>query len=206
MISGISFDNVLKKWWRACPKCEKILYYKNKYYCNATNKINGICKSCAFTKIVDIPSTITYDNEKKVWYKECPKCYSKVKQQSKSFAILNINSVCKRCRKYGVPNHTIETKSKISKKAIIRWKRTSFRDKMNKSMHYVRFKNINNNIVASYNPKVCDFINNINKKNSNIFFRHQQNHPHGEFSYLCYFADGYDEKNNIWFEYDEPHH
>ena len=55
---------------------------------------------------------------------------------------------------------------------------------------------------------MCDWLDKKNQELAKmwIFFRHQKNNPEGEFSSICYFADGYDEKNNIWFEYDEPHH
>jgi len=57
----------------------------------------------------------------------------------------------------------------------------------------------------NFNPKAIPIIEAFGKEHG-CNFRHAQNHSKGEFSILGYFADGYDEKNNVWIEVDEKHH
>lgn len=54
----------------------------------------------------------------------------------------------------------------------------------------------------SYNPIACIYMDTLIPKLNLI---HAKNSP-DEYKFRGYFADGYDVKNNIWFEYDEPHH
>ena len=54
-----------------------------------------------------------------------------------------------------------------------------------------------------YNKKACEFINNLNEK-YNLNLIHAENG--GEKYISGYFVDGYDEDNNIVFEYDEKKH
>lgn len=81
--------------------------------------------------------------------------------------------------------HSAETKEKIKQK---------------------RFNNPNGSApFAKYNKSSIPIIENFGKCN-NYNFRHAENHPSGEFFYKYFFADGYDEVNNVWIEYDEKHH
>jgi hypothetical protein len=62
--------------------------------------------------------------------------------------------------------------------------------------------------ARSFNHQCCDYLDVINGiyEDEGVHFRHATNHPDGEFRFRGYYADGYDEKNNIWFEWDEPYH
>lgn len=57
--------------------------------------------------------------------------------------------------------------------------------------------------AARFSLKGCDYIDQLNTEKG-WHLQHAKNG--GEIHKLGYFADGYDEANNIWFEYDEPRH
>ena len=80
--------------------------------------------------------------------------------------------------------HTEETKDKIRKSA---------------TNYFVEHLNVK----PRYNKTACLFIDKLNEK-YNLNLIHAENG--GEKYVLGYFVDGYDEKNNIVFEYDEKRH
>lgn len=204
MIIHIEYDELEKKWKRKCPSCNKWVYHGNKYLCNRSEKEKIPCKSCGNLKLISLPSNIRQLSNGH-WVKKCKYCQKEVNQQSRAMCIRNSHRPCNNCRHYGPMSD--EHKKKLSNLAKIRWKTDTFRSKLNFHIHTQRTTQIKNRqVIVSYNPSACKFIESLNKKLKTIHFRHQENHLQGEFSCLCYFADGYDEKNNIWFEYDEPHH
>ena len=68
----------------------------------------------------------------------------------------------------------------------------------------------NDRFVPSWNSAACKLIDDYSKKTKRNF-RHAENHPNGEFyirrvSGGRFYADGYDEENNVWLEVDESYH
>ena len=154
MIEGIVYDENVKKWKRDCPKCKKSIFHKNKYLCNLSNKRKIICKSCAFTKYTNIPASLIYNELEKKWYKTCPKCKTKIKQQSKSFAMLTLNCVCKNCVDY---SRTLEQNKNVSDCAKKRWATSSFREKMTPHFKNIRYTNTNKkNLISSYKAFISE--------------------------------------------------
>lgn len=86
--------------------------------------------------------------------------------------------------------HSVETKKIIRKKAI------------NRITHS---KNNNFQLVPFYNPKGCEYLNEIMEK-TNSFIQHAENGGEFYIKELGYWVDGYDKENNIVYEYDEKHH
>jgi hypothetical protein len=60
-------------------------------------------------------------------------------------------------------------------------------------------------IIPFYNKNGCEYFNNLMKTN-NCFIQHAENGGEFYIKKLGYFVDGYDEKNNIVYEWDEKHH
>jgi hypothetical protein len=75
------------------------------------------------------------------------------------------------------------------------------KDKIRKSTTKYFLEHLN--VKARYNKTACLFIDKLNEK-YNLNLIHAENG--GEKCVLGYFVDGYDEKNNIVFEYDEKRH
>ena len=62
-----------------------------------------------------------------------------------------------------------------------------------------------NQIIPSYNSKACELFDNISKK-ENIHIQHAMNGGEYYIKELGYWLDGYDQINNVVYEYDEKHH
>ena len=208
----ILFDRIHCLWIRKCPQCHRDIEHKQKAHCVHSQKHHILCYSCSHSIKIPTPSDIFFNKEVGkwgTWYRRCPQCHASIKCSCKVVAVSHVNSPCKKCYNLNVTGIPVSNKIKniLSRKAKKRWASFEFRKKMNSHLQYVRMQNLTLKRI-SYNPVVCTYLDKMNEKlkPNGIFFRHQQNHPDGEFSYICYFADGYDEKNNIWFEYDEPHH
>ncbi len=195
---------------RNCPKCNKEVFYKRKYSLKRAEKEHRLCNSCCLignnhTKDICPPNKgkISKKIEKSIingniwiknnnWYRKCPSCKKSIQCSSYDNAYRRINSVCHKCglrKNIGKKSHNkgkhlpSETKYKLRLAAIERIKKQG--------------------IFRSYNPKACDFINNLNKeKGWNL--QHALNG--GEVELYGYFVDGYDKDRNIIFEYDEPTH
>lgn len=215
MNSQIFFNEENQLWGRRCPKCQNTLYHSFKHTCVRFCKESKLCKSCSQTlrrrkDFPVVPDNVRFDKEKNRWVVTCPKCRRDITQSNRNNAFLRSKFLCRRCSPTPPLNRkplSKEFKTKLSEMAKKRWNDGKFREKMNSHLHNLRTMQINKRkVIVAFNPAVCNFLDKINENNRGMFFRHQKNHPDGEFSCLGYFADGYDEKNNIWFEYDEPHH
>lgn len=62
-----------------------------------------------------------------------------------------------------------------------------------------------NQVMPSYNEKGCIIFDNISEKN-NIHIQHAMNGGEYYIKELGYWLDGYDEINNVAYEFDEKHH
>lgn len=89
---------------RNCPKCNKILFYKNKRQLLKAIRNNTICKSCS----IKITNPHLYsclwkthiNDENKSWTKKCPRCNSLQTYKTKrnlNKAIIK-NQVCMKCQ------------------------------------------------------------------------------------------------------------
>jgi DNA-directed RNA polymerase subunit RPC12/RpoP len=209
---GVTFDNGV--WSRLCPKCNRRIEFSSKSSCLQSVRTKKSCKSCmSISKDVPPSGVMFRKNENPpwgTWYRTCPKCKSPVKCHGKAMAIQkqNQNQLCKKCGRIGMQgkNHSNSAKKLISDQAKKRWNSQKFRKKLNGHVSYLMGSRKHGR--RKWNPRVCSYLDKVNAelKDKGIFFRHEKNHSAGEYTCLCYFADGYDETNNIWFEYDEKHH
>jgi len=73
------------------------------------------------------------------------------------------------------------------------------------SINYRKKLYVHSGKFSCYNQKAILIIESYGKEHGYIF-RHAENHHNGEFQYRGFFADGYDEQQNVWIEYDERYH
>lgn len=65
--------------------------------------------------------------------------------------------------------------------------------------------NENHQIMPFYNKRACEYFNDLMKQN-NCFIKHAENGGEYYIKELGYFVDGYDNENNIVYEWDEKQH
>jgi hypothetical protein len=92
--------------------------------------------------------------------------------------------------------HSVETIQKMKNKIITEKTKYKLRLSAIKRIKEQR-------CFISYNPKACEFIDNLNKK---FGWKIQHALKGGEKEIYGYFVDGYDSEKSIIFEYDEPYH
>lgn len=68
-----------------------------------------------------------------------------------------------------------------------------------------RSKDNNYQITPFYNPKGCEYFNNLMIKEV-CYIQHAENGGEYHIEELGYWVDGYDKENNIVYEWDEKHH
>jgi NUMOD3 motif len=199
---------------RTCPKCNILLLYSNKRsYCKAINK-NTLCKSCThfgythsniskqkmslaktginnphFGKVGpnkgkyrNTPDLIV--NDIRYWIRKCPSCNCNILHRTKADAKYynKLHRICKKCISKStnkIKNHRISMLKHIEEK--------------------------HGGIRPMINPDACKLITEYGIKHG-YDFQHALNGGEYYIKDLGYFVDGYDKKNNIVFEYDEPHH
>jgi hypothetical protein len=156
----------------------------------------------------------------------CPKCGRDVFHSTRKLMLTAIRKGCT-CRPCSVrrneqhPNfgkhHPIEVRNKIS--ISEKGKRTSYESRMKMSDSHRgmitsdetkkkhRMRTLENVKLLGgfpkFNPKACRFIDKLNEC-IGLNLRHALNG--GEVEFGGYMVDGYDENQNVIFEYDEPKH
>ncbi len=202
---------------RICPKCGKLLKYICRQSLNISIKHNGKCRKCATkesVKLIDRSFQKTEEYRKKMSLS----CSGK-KISNKTKEKLSLMSKKQWLEKRDKILSVIQSKKyriKMSKSIKKRWKNEIFKNKMNKIFNNEKYKQKRREIklntlktkfngkLANYNPKACQFIDKLNKeKGWNL--QHALSFD-GEKQICGFLVDGLDEKRNIIFEYDEPHH
>lgn len=201
-------------WFRVCPKCMKRIKMKTRSTCLQSARQNHICNSCKSISEVEIPTGVEFHKDEGKWgkwYRTCNNCKRAIKCNNGKTSAINGQKKFSHCNVCAPPPNQGKAmlrsvKNKLAAKAKKRWSDPKFRNKM--QPHIRTFMADGTRKRRVWSQKVCDLLDAINEDSSihGMFFRHEKNHKDGEFSCVCYFADGYDENNNIWFEYDEPIH
>jgi len=207
---------------RKCPSCNKILYYSCLQSKNQSDIYNKKCNSCTQigrkasekTKLKmslqrrgrkGIPHTD--ETKKKLSLLRMGKKLSE--ETKKKLSVLwsgkrnpkykNGDKIKGNKNPFYGRSHTKETLGKISKANTGRkWTE----DRKQKQRECLLRKLESQNIV-SFNPIACRFIDEYGKQQG-YNFQHALNG--GEKQIIGYKLDGYDEKRNMIFEYDEPDH
>jgi endogenous inhibitor of DNA gyrase (YacG/DUF329 family)/very-short-patch-repair endonuclease len=180
-----------KKWIRNCPTCNKEILYLSSENTSRANKNKSVCKECRYKLLTQnwyknhhLKSILPKDLNR-----NCPKCDKIIVYKNKRCKLKadRKNQLCRSCSRstiiFGPMNEIQKKKISIS--------------------HIKRMKKFSSSLKSSFNPKACEYFNNINKeKHWNL--KHALND--GEKQILNYFLDAYDERLNIVVEYDEHHH
>ncbi len=164
---------------RNCPKCNKLLLYKTYRTWWWSKKYNLLCQSCKKTGKT-MPVGFSEKISKLVRGNRNP-MYGKKHSDATKLIISKKNKGNK--ARLGQPHLNI-SKEKMRLAIVNRVKKYGAHSR-------------------NFNPIACEFIDKYGKEN-NYHFQHALNG--GEINKFGYFADGYDIKNNIWFEYDESIH
>lgn len=153
--------------------------------------------------------------QKVVWKKNCPKCgREQVYSCHKAFKLnSDNNTLCKKCatKESGIHKDKSFFKSDEYRKKMSNSLRITRKicDSYNTEEHREKLRIAKLNQIRklgtrhTYNPNACKFIEEYGKNNG-LSFQHALNG--GEIIVSGYCLDGYDKKNNIVFEYDEPKH
>jgi len=166
-------------WNKRCPTCNSTQFYHSNQRLRTAIKNNLKCMSCSQKERTrKIPYELSPDGKYK---KVCPKClcdvlYKRYTAYTKSVRKNVICQHCSRAEKRG----TKHTKVSIQK----------MREAIQNRYSY-----------PNYNRAGCSYMDSLNPQYN---FQHALNG--GEFRVSGYSVDGYDEKKNVVFEYDEPRH
>jgi len=178
----LNYPNLQKE----CPKCNKIIKYKNKTSLIKSVKNNTWCNSCIQKRDIKLGIRKSWNKGKKM--------NDVFKKKIKTSWKITKN---KRCGNYHPfygktgpmtgKTHSEETRHKQRLSHI----------------EYIKNKYGNNKFTPNYNKIACKYLNKFDN-NHKIKILHAENG--GEFKYRGFFADGYIPNKNIWIEYDESKH
>lgn len=207
---------------RNCPLCNGVLTYVLKGDFNRAVKQDRKCKSCASKKANEKNKILSFT-------RNCPKCNSSLKYKVYHtwWWAKKTNQLCRRCVKLGktMPKGFSEKISKIVSgdgnpmfgkrhseltKQIISFKNSGNKSKTGQTASETSKEKMRLAVVKriekygkhkrGFNPQACKYLDSLTK----FKFKHALND--GEFCFKGYFADGYDETQNVWIEYDESKH
>jgi hypothetical protein len=200
-----------------CYKCNSIKTYINKRSYQHALKTNPMCYKCAGKSMAHIASAankgrkLSDDAKKRIGNKNRGKFPSEETRRK-------ISEACSGEKNgfYG-KKHTDETRKIMSEKwnydkhvtpQMIEKQKSRPKRKYTKKERLKMRENALRRIKkhgwnGNINPIACKFMDKIGKK---LGFKFQHGLNGGEITKSGYRLDGYDEKNNVVFEYDEPHH
>jgi len=185
-----------------CSICNKELLYSSKHNLKRALSLGSMCLSCSkkgsrhhlygkespkkgkySQPVLDaISSGLVWHDLNNIWYRKCSNCKKDVKASTPNKALKRINCLCYSCiSKNRI--YSSECRNKMKQSAILRIKTQGG--------------------VSNFNKDACVFIENYGTKNG-YNFQHALNGGEVWIDGFC--LDGYDYKNSIAFEYDEPQH
>jgi len=186
---------------KLCPKCGKIQSYQRKNAFVFASKMNKQCVDCGHKvvaeklRVVNKGKThsVISRNKMSKFRRGMPKSVEWKEQQAER---MKGNSFGK--RNAGRP-FTEEHKEKLRKPKS---------EEARQNMRLAAIRRIERNcgvVVPNHNPIACEAIDEYGKKH-NYNFQHAENGGEFYIKELGYWVDGYDVKNNVVIEYDEPYH
>lgn len=166
-----------KKWTRNCPNCNRSVKHQCSQSCRKAKEQFRFCRSCA-----------QKSRPSHGWVP--PKDLEEFKRK-----------ISNKLR--GIPKSQ-ETRNKIRLSRLGKKATSETRRKLREiSQNRIINRGLNSvKVFPSYSIKSCRYFDKLNEDGFNI--RHALNG--GEFRFRGYFADGYDESSNTWYEWDEDHH
>lgn len=180
---NIKFGRI--SWKRTCPKCKRILLYKTNEIRKIAIKFGKPCRSCTMFHIMND------EYKKKISNSLKSRTYKKEWNDKKSKSLMGHKV-------------SLETRKKLSDWNMGRKRNyiISENTRMLLRLNAIKRKK-NGKFRVFFNKIACEYFDRLGQKN-NSKIRHALNG--GEFCFRGYFADGYDETTNTWYEWDEKHH
>lgn len=199
----------IKTFDRICPLCTCVIHYSDKYKLERAVKNNSVCTICNAKKAADGRKKIPLSEEhkikisiglKEVWSKTpSPNIGRKRSAEARAKQSLSISG--KNHYAYGKTYEELFGEEKAKE----------LKETHNKKIRVTILNNINKHLLNGgqaqpyYNPKACEYFNQLMKENG-IYIQHAENGGEYHIKELGYFVDGYDEKNNVVYEFDEKRH
>lgn len=206
----------ITEYFRKCPKCERLLLYKNELTLTNAKKNKSLCQSCSKLgnkRRLGIRHSL---NQKRKWRIErsgsgnsfygkqhTNKTKQKISQQ-KIGKRRDLASIEKQIKTMKVAYKTGKRKHhQLGKPISFNVKR-----KIANTNRLRRIKEIKNKvgqIMPNFNPVACKLIDEYGKQHG-YNFQHALNGGEFHIKELGYFVDGYDKEKNVVIEYYEQHH
>jgi hypothetical protein len=228
------WKDIGNQWTKKCPKCNKEIFYKDKYKLKTALSKNTLCKNCSRFNKTFVKNT--------KYNKLCPKCSNVIfyiNQYSLEKGINN-KSLCRSCCKksklhprFGIKQSEQEKEkrrlkliglkrndesikkyslSKIGEKNPMYGKKISKSDEHKRKIRLSCIRKINEKLsilnkkmAPRFNPKACKIIDEYGIQNG-YNFQHALNGEELYIKELGYFVDGYDKERNTVIEYYEYNH
>jgi len=191
----------LKKWIKSCPKCSKIVEYKNKYtYIKSVNN-KKICSYCSRQKT-------GLENQGKIRTKETK---NKISNSLKGtiFGNERNNKISSKLKGRNVWDW--RKREIIFNKCLHCLKEFQTTPHRRENNHFCNIKCKNSfymlckGWIPRFNPKACQLIEDYGKEHG-YNFQHALNGGEYHIKELGYWVDGYDKEKNVVIEYQEKHH
>lgn len=193
------------KWTRNCPKCQKLVEYKNKYTYLKSENNNKICGYCSRQKTgiknKDKSRTQGFKENLALKMKDHPSLKNNPQRNSKISKKLKGRDTSYIWGNYKKETIQCLTCNNIVESQKHRSDSHHFCNKKCQKEYY-----FNNKIwKPKFNPKACSIIEEYGKMNG-YNFQHALNGGEYRIKKLNYWVDGYDIEKNIVIEYNEKHH
>lgn len=210
----------MKEFKKNCPSCNKTMQYSRKDALIESLNKNRKCKKCA--KKGTVPSIIVngtidkkyLDKISKNWFKKGQRPanadFRKNKTYEEIYGIEKAKKIKKQFKKRKQPKEANKKRSEHMKKMWSDGTRKGCPCKEStKDIHRMnmikRLKKTNKNFHPPYNKKACKYFEKLMLE-TNTHIQHALNGGEVYLEAIGFWIDGYDEKNNIVYEFDEKRH
>lgn len=209
-----------KSFIRNCPSCNIVLKYSDKWYFKDAINKNRKCRKCS--KIGYVPIFIkngkisedVLEKIKKSWFKKGSRPKNADFRKGKTINEIYGETKANELKiKFSSRRNTSESNIKRRNSCIKsrcghsnKGRKTS--DKLKQLFRrqmIERLSKTNKNFHPPYNENACKYFDELSKS-TGCMIRHALNGGEFHIKELGYWVDGYDEVNNIVYEWDERHH
>jgi hypothetical protein len=195
------------QFYRNCPKCKKLIFYKNEENRIKAETKQSDCASCVVSELNKIYKKQGWKKRQSKYFdinppyiKNCPTCNCLMEYENKATFVYSVRDN-KNC-------HSCANKNKNLGRIIRHYKRSENNKKNNRIAAIKRIeknKFNGNQFYPSYNQNACRVIDKYGEEN-NCNFQHAMNGGEFHIKDLGYWVDGYDKQKNIVVECYEKHH
>ena len=192
-------DNI--EFVKKCPICNNDIIYRDKKALSQSIRLNSKCKVCSTNLKKDKVSRTLKD---------------KYKSGEIKANMVGAHSTESRLKMANTKRGTKQTEESNIKRSISckkakcgisnKGRRCSDENKLKHRLNMIaRLSKTNKKFHPPYNEKACEYFDMIMIE-TNTFIKHALNGGEYHIKELGYWVDGYDEENNIVYEWDEEYH